>query len=365
MNVAFLFGSLNRGGTETLMLDVFRSVDLKNFGLIGIYRKDGLLRNDFEKTGSKIFHLKFRSNPVKYFISLRKILLKSDIQIVHTVQSFDVLLATIACVGTKIKICQTIHGFDFNHSFLNKIVVKYSLKLTDANIYVSQYQKSYYKEKYKSNNNFVIYNGISFDKLNTTHNNELRNEYRLEKNKLLFLTVGNFNSVRNQLSLCKYAFLLKDKGVDFHWFFVGKRVENESWRFDQCVDFVKANNLSANITFLGSRNDVPQLLSQADLFVYASEHDTFGIAVVEAIASGIPVLVNDWPVMNEITNNGEYAILYKTDSDIDFLEKFQFFLSNREKIIESSINAKSKIAEKFSIQLHVESLVERYMQLLD
>ena len=39
MKIAFLFGSLNRGGTETLMLDVCKNLDTQAFQAIGVYRK--------------------------------------------------------------------------------------------------------------------------------------------------------------------------------------------------------------------------------------------------------------------------------------------------------------------------------------
>jgi len=47
MKVAYLLGSLNRGGTETLLLDVFSNADKASYEMIGIYRKDGAYRNDF------------------------------------------------------------------------------------------------------------------------------------------------------------------------------------------------------------------------------------------------------------------------------------------------------------------------------
>jgi glycosyltransferase involved in cell wall biosynthesis len=148
-------------------------------------------------------------------------------------------------------------------------------------------------------------------------------------------------------------------GLDFCWKFVGKRDDNESWRFDQCVEFCKANNLEDNVTFLGSRDDVPQLLSQADLFVYASDHDTFGIAVIEAIAAGVPVMVNDWPVMNEITLNGKLATIYKTKSEESFYKCFSDFIENRGKYIEKAKIASEKVKELYSIDNHINELIER------
>lgn len=65
--------------------------------------------------------------------------------------------------------------------------------------------------------------------------------------------------------------------------------------------------------FLGLWDDVPSLLATMDAFVYATRHDSFGIAVVEAMASRVPTFVNDWGVMNELTKGGRYATLYKTD----------------------------------------------------
>ena len=47
MKVAYLFGSLNRGGTETLYLDFFRKVKNPLFDVVGLYRKNGSLSDDF------------------------------------------------------------------------------------------------------------------------------------------------------------------------------------------------------------------------------------------------------------------------------------------------------------------------------
>ena len=88
---------------------------------------------------------------------------------------------------------------------------------------------------------------------------------------------------------------------------------------DFVLKYCEDNNLD-NVYFLGGRGDVPALLKVMDGFVYSSVHDTFGIAVVEAMAAGLPVVVNDYEVMKEVCGNlvtyfksfSLYMLLYKS-----------------------------------------------------
>jgi glycosyltransferase involved in cell wall biosynthesis len=350
MTVAYLFGSLNRGGTETLMLDVFHTVQADRLNIIGIYRKEGVLLPDFISGGKEMIYLPVRSNFMNYVVGLRRLVKQNNIDILHTVQSLDAVLAIMACVGLKVKVVQTIHGFDADGSLRSKWPMKWSLLMTNVTVFVSKYQREYYLQKFKLSNrsNFrVVYNGIAMDKF-------LPRAQKPESGPLQLLTVGNFNAGRDQLTLCKLALRLKNEGVDFRWFFAGKRIDNEAWRYDRCVQFVRDNQLNDRVIFAGVRNDVPELLSQSDLFVYASDHDTFGIAVVEAMAAGVPVLVNDWPVMKEITNDGEWATIYKTRDENDFYLKFKQALS--------ATSAQDKVKTRFSIQEHINQLIQTVYQ---
>lgn len=140
----------------------------------------------------------------------------------------------------------------------------------------------------------------------------LRDELKLTPDTMLFGTVGNFLPGRDQLTICKFLKLLKKEDIFFHFVFVGKKVDNSADLYDDCVKYCRQNNLSGNVSFLGSRGKCSGILSQLNAFVYATDHDTFGIGVVEAMAVGIPVFVNDWMVMSGITDEGKYATLYKT-----------------------------------------------------
>lgn len=379
MKIAYLLGSLNRGGTETLLLDVFRNAAANQLDAIAIYRKSGVLESDFISSTVQLYKLPFQKKVFNYFFRLRRLLINQDIKQVHAQQPLDALLAWVATLGLDIKIVLTLHGYDFQESSLGKMILFFMLKRTDTNIYVSNTQREYYKKKYRldENKQRVVYNGISFDKLDgaksanihtrgatlsrtPSKENTLRDELKLTPDTRLFGTVGNFNNVRDQLTICRFLNFLKKEGVSFHFVFVGKKVDNSADLYDGCVNYCRQNNLLENVSFLGSRDDVPDILSQLDAFVYATDHDTFGIGVVEAMAVGIPVFVNDWQVMSEITDSGKYATLYKTKDEQDLLRHFLLFLQDRTDFMTKAANASSFVRHKYSIEKHIERLKKIY-----
>lgn len=368
MKIAYLLGSLNRGGTETLLLDVFRNADEVAYQFIGIHRKDGGYKEDFYATGQQFFKLmpKFPFDPV-YLFRLRRLLEKKQINLVHAQQSIDAVYAKIATFGTKIKVIQTLHGYD-DLSDKKNLMMSLAFKLTNGNVFVSNFQREYYTKKYKldTKKQKTVYNGISFAKFNQKYEiPDLLKTNNSAKRGLQICMVGNFVRVREQNTVCRFLNLLKTSGVSFDFYFVGKKDEKEPWRFDDCVEYCKRNKLDSCVHFLGVRNDVPAILQNMDAFVYSTDHDTFGIAVVEAIAIGIPVFVNDWEVMKEITENGKYATIYKTKDEKDLFEKFMLFLHDKENYKQHARDNAVQIMKKFSIQEHLKAISQVYFTLCE
>lgn len=361
MKVAYLLGSLSRGGTETLLLDIFRNPEKASYSFIGIHRKGGDLESDFQKSNSSFFHLspKFPFDPF-YLYRLRRLLNKNDIAIVHAQQSIDALYAVLALLGTSVKVIQTFHGYDIGYGLYARAILKWSMKIVALNLFVSRTQQNYYQQKYslKDDQCEVVYNGVSFEKLNHYERMPIRAEFSIDESSLLLGTVGNFVVGRDQYTICRFLKLLKEKGIKYKFLFVGKASNNALYR--PCVDYCHENDLDENVIFVGSRTDVPNILHQLDAFVYASDHDTFGIAVIEAIAAGVPTFVNDWGVMREITNDGKYATLYKTKDIHDLLVRFMTYLDQKDIYREKSKVLASEIREKFSIETHLNKLYSVY-----
>jgi glycosyltransferase involved in cell wall biosynthesis len=68
--------------------------------------------------------------------------------------------------------------------------------------------------------------------------------------------------------------------------------------------------ISASVKFLGNRNDVPNLLGQIDAFAFSTTRDEgFGIALIEAMAAGVPIVASDVAACREVLSDGEAGLL--------------------------------------------------------
>src|SRR5690606_35784520 len=70
--------------------------------------------------------------------------------------------------------------------------------------------------------------------------------------------------------------------------------------------------ISERTHFPGPEYEVGSILRAADFFVYSSLGDTFGMAVTEAMLAGVPLLVNDLPILKEVTGGNEYVHFFRT-----------------------------------------------------
>ena len=353
LKVAFLLGSLNRGGTETMILDLMKQSGNAPFEMIGIYRYDGEMSDQFYNAGPKLIKLSPGTGwkLLNYLFRLRKLLIKNGVNIIHANQSLDTIYGFIASFGFGIKVIQTVHSFDCESDKSGKLLKNISFKLSDKTVFVSKTQGKYYSSNYFINRDkvCVVHNGIDFSKFTTHWNNDLRELLGIGNETFLMGMTGNFSPGKDQMTICKFLFLLKQSGFRFKFVFWGGKHLLYPELMENCLSFCQENGLNENVEFWGKREDVPELLLQLDLFIFSTNHDSFGISVIEAMASGIPVMVNDWAVMKEISSNGEKVILYESKNEYDLYEKFINVHSEYYKYLEKARENIAWAKKNFSI----------------
>lgn len=369
MKVAFFIGSLNRGGTETLVLDTLRKQASLPFENILIYRNEGDLSSSFRSTGVKMIRVKPGRMKLGYIHQLRKILRQEGVDILHTQTLLNAFLGLFCICFLRVKLVASYHGF--RTSFMGRLLTHPVMWFADACVFVSGFERQWYLRNTlfaPERRCHIIYNGIDFTKFIERYPKPdflLGHDFEFPCHCVSLAMIGNFVSVRSHYFLCQGIKRLHDEGIDgFQFYFVGKRSEAEPDKYDDCVRFCEENRLLDKVHFVGSRGDVPAILQYIDGFVYSSHRDTFGIAVVEALAAGVPVIVNDWGVMKEITNQGELACLYKTEDKDDFVKKMRLFLDCISDFRLKAQKNASIVREMYSIERHIENLYCLYKSLL-
>lgn len=129
----------------------------------------------------------------------------------------------------------------------------------------------------------VLHRGVS-DYINRT----LRNNSKKECN---LIYIGSIKKQKNTLDSLKLVLELHNKGVKCHLNLVGGVQDNEV--YNECLNFVKSNNLSKYVTFHGtiSQKELALLLEGMDFNISVSLWETFGRGIVEGLSAGLPTII--------------------------------------------------------------------------
>lgn len=124
-----------------------------------------------------------------------------------------------------------------------------------------------------------------------------RAEIGVECHDFVLMSVGEVNENKNHRAIIEALHILKEKEIKY--FIVGKGALEK--KLQKLAD---KYNLENQVFFLGYREDIPQLLKAADVFCFPSKREGLGLAAVEAMASGLPLITSNVHGINDYSVNG-------------------------------------------------------------
>ena len=366
MKVLHLLDTVNRGGAETLVLDVCRNASYFGIDLTFVTTQGGELAEDFRQSGADFVRLQ-RRFPVDVgaVLKLRKIIKKRKIEIIHAHQAVEALHLYLAAINLPVKKILTFHGFVTDAK--NRRTLQFLIPRMDANIFVSKGLRNWLERNEKLDvrqNSHVIYNGTDEKRLEPTNKN-LRNELDLDKNTLLLGMIGNFyrDPRKDQMTLCRSLPKVFAEIENAHCIFAGKVESGAEEKFQHCVDFCRKNGIAEKVHFLGVRDDIPDVLDALDLFVFSSLQEGLPIAMTEAMLAGVPLVVSDIEPLLEASENGKFAEVFPVGNAEVLSKKIIELLTNEQTRADLSNRALEYARENFSIEAHLGKLKKLYQSL--
>lgn len=249
--------------------------------------------------------------------------------------------------GIRIPMVTTLHGTDItlvgNHPFY-KPAVSFSINHSDIVTSVSQDLKDATYRLFDIKREIeVIPNFIEIDKNRLDHNSECHRSLMATETQKIVTHISNFRKVKRIPDVIK-IFNEIQKVMPAKLMMVGDGPEK-----GPAEALCEELGISDKVIFFGNSNEIGKILCFSDLFLLPSETESFGLAALEAMASGVPVISSNTGGLPEVNKEGYSGYLGNVGDIEGMAQKAISILSDDKVLLEFKENA-LKVAQEFDIQ---------------
>ena len=206
----------------------------------------------------------------------------------------------------------------------------------------------------------VVHHGIDLNKFSELNTIDLREQLGLSENDFIIGFVGRL-SIQKGIKYMLDAFrMVAEKLKSVHLAIAGTG-ELEG----MVKDFIAKFNLEKRIHLLGFRNDIPELMKIFDIFLLPSLWEGFGIVLIEAMASGKPIVATNASSIPEIVENGRNGILVTPENAEAISDALKKLISEpllRIKFVKEGLKI---VQEKFTIDRMINDYEKIFHELLN
>lgn len=285
------------GGIETLIMNIYRNIDRNKiqFDFATNTEEKGEYEEEIEELGGKIYRLPKRRNHLLYYKKAWNQFFaehQGEYTAIHMhVSSLTDIQPLVSAkkYGVKNRFIHSHNTFQKGtlHNILNRVhrvyIRKYATRLLACSTEAGKY--CFGNKKFE-----VIKNGIDSKKYiyNIETRNEIRKMLNIPEEVLAFVHVGRFSEQKNHTFLIDIFKEIYDRNQDARLFLVGDgglkgAIENK----------VKDLQLQDKVIFLGTRDNVNEILQAMDAFLLPSLHEGLPVVGIEAQAAGLPIYISD------------------------------------------------------------------------
>ncbi|WP_218689531.1 glycosyltransferase [Psychrobacter sp. BF1] len=355
MNVLYVITGLGLGGAEKVVSDLAdQMVVLGNNVKIAYLTGDILVRPISQDVELVALNLNSVKNLLLASKKYRKLVksFRPDVVHAHMVHAnIFTRINRIACSVPKL-IC-TAHSSNEGGK-ARMIAYRLTNRLSDVNTNVSQEATATFiaKGAFAPNSLLTVYNGIDLNKFGKT---SIR--VGLSKDVVNIVTVGRFSDAKDYPNLIN-AFALLKKNIPIAMTTNLTIVGDGELRY-QIEALIKELKLDNDVILLGRRSDIPQLLSQADIFVLASKFEGFGLVIAEAMACECYVVATDCGGVAEVMGGtGKLVPINNSNALANALkEAIELNVDDR---IDNNKKARERVEQLFSLETSVQKWLHIY-----
>ncbi|HDO26248.1 MAG TPA: glycosyltransferase [Nitrospirae bacterium] len=206
----------------------------------------------------------------------------------------------------------------------------------------------------------LIYNGVEAGKFNKPllleKKVDLKKHLGVPLDSIVISCVANLRPVKGHIFLIKALSILKE--MNFSVLIIG-----EGDLKDRLVERSAEKGLDDKVFFLGGRTDIPELLAITDIFVLPSLSEGMPVSVMEAMASGVPVVATDVGGVSELVIDGETGFLVPSQTPELLAEKISILMDDEELRKTMGRKGLERIKSQFAFETMVRKTEDLYRRL--
>lgn len=350
-----LFIATLPGFLNTFMINNFKILHELGFDIHAAVGKGHNSFNNKIPNYVKIHYISIQRSPlsIKNYSAYRELirLIKTNnINIIDCHTPVGGVLGRLVSKRMKIKCIYTAHGFHFftGSPLKNWLIFfpieKWLSKYTDVMITINKEDYNRAKEKFHMKRlKYVPGVGIDTNRfqLNNFNKKEYRKKLGIKENDFMILSVGELNKNKNHEVIIKAIDKLNNHNI--HYFIAGQG-NNKDYLYRLINDL----GVDKNVHLLGFRKDIPELCHCANIYAFPSKREGLGLAAIEGLAAGLPLLSSNVGGINDYSLNGKTGFLYNPLDYEGFAKGIKFFYENKNEAIKvGEFNV--EVSKKFDV----------------
>ena len=362
VRVLFVVHGLWRAGAETQLVKLVNSLPAGTFEKhIVSYRQGDDLKDDIDTDEVRIHQLdrRWRFDP-GVGKAIGRLIDENNIDIVHCTMRNALFFAYM---GTRFsmrkpQLVAAVHSTT-NASWTlglgDLFVYRFILKTCSQVWFVSSGQADLWIQRmpFLAENGTTIHNGVDIDvfspdsALADAHSE--RASHGIRDDEAVLCCIARFQPVKLHSVLIDAVARVRQAGRSCRLLLAGTGPLEQVLR-----DQVRALNLEGSVEFLGLRSDVRPVLAASDCMLLVSEAETFSMAMLEAMAMQVPVIMTAVGGAGEAVEDGVTGYLVQPRDTAQLADRITLMLDNPERRIRMGHKAREVVAERFSVTKMVE-----------
>jgi glycosyltransferase involved in cell wall biosynthesis len=296
-------------------------------------------------------------------LKMISILRRGNYDLIHTQSSKDIWLLVPALIFIKNKIplilTKQVGSFIIKRDFLHRFLynrVTYALAISRV------IQKNLAETTpLKEDKILLLHNGIDLNKfdIKKTEGEKIRKEFEIKDNEIVIGMLARFSPGKGHKEFLYATNKLNRRFKNLKFLIVGEASRGED-DYANKIRKISAEYGSDNVIFTGYRSDTADVLAAMDIFVFPSNSEAFGIALVEAMAMGKPSVCSDSDGVLDIAIDGITSLLFKTKDGNDLTDKITILIKSPEKRKNLAAAARERVTNNFDIDILTDRVIEIY-----